>query len=164
MNNIYLDTRELRQQIDALLIQFPELNEDEVLRADTFEAETSLHAVLEQIVSILREAETTRDAIGARINTLLERMNRFDTRREALRSLIQKIIERADLKKVQLPEATLSISFRKPAPIVVDEAALPDEFCKFKRSPDMAKIKEATELPPGVAMSNGKNILSVRNR
>lgn len=164
MSNIHLDIIELRQQIDALLIQFPELSEDEVLRADTFEAETDLHAILEKLVSMAGDAGAMVEAIKIRSNALSDRKGRFERREEAMRALIQKIMERADLSKVQLPEATLSLSFRKPSPIVTDEAALPDEFCKFKRSPDLAKIKEAATLPPGCSMSNGKTVLAVRTK
>lgn len=164
MNNIYLDTLELRQQIDAMLIQFPELQEDEVLRADTFEAETNLNAILEKLVSLAGDAGAMAEAIKIRSQALSDRKGRFERREEAMRALIQKIMERANLNKVQLPEATLSISYRKPAPIVTDEEALPDEFCKWKRSADMAKIKEAPALPPGVSLSNGKTILAVRTR
>lgn len=164
MNNVYLDSMQLRQQIDDLLIQFPELREDEVLRVDMLEAETDLNAVLEKLIAMATAAGTIADAIKLRADALAARKARFERREEAMRSLIQTLMERADLKSLTLPEATLTLSFRKPSPIVIDEAALPDEFCKFKRSPDMAKIKEATELPPGVAMSNGKHVLTVRNR
>lgn len=162
MSNVYLDSIELRQQIDALLIQFPELQEDEVLRADTLEGETNINAVLEKLVSMAGDAGAMAEAIKIRSRALSDRKGRFERREEAMRTLIQKIMERAELNKVQLPEATLSLSFRKPAPIVIDEAALPDEFCKFKRSPDLAKIKEAATLPPGVTLSNGKHVLAVR--
>lgn len=164
MSNIYLDSIELRQQIDALLIQFPELQEDEVLRADTFEAETNIDAVLARLISMAGEAGSMVEAIKIRAQALSDRKGRFERREEAMRSLIQKIMERAELTKKQLPEATLSISFRKPAPIVIDETQLPDEFCKFKRSPDLTKIKEAGTLPPGCSMSNGKNVLTVRTK
>lgn len=163
-NNIYLDTLELRQQIDALLIAFPELQEDEILRADTFEAETNLNAILEKLVGMAGDAGAMVEAIKMRAAAITDRKKRFERREEAMRALVQKIMERANLNKVQLPEATLSISFRKPAIIVTDEAALPDEYCRFVRLPDMKKLHEATTLPAGCSMSNGKNVLSVRTK
>lgn len=163
-NNIYLDTRELRQQIDALLIERPELIEDDILRADMIEGATSMHDVLGLLVGLAADADGMANAIKGRAEALALRKARFERRSDAMRSLIQKVMERAELNKVQLPEATLSISFRKPSPIVTDDAALPDEFCKFKRSPDMGKIRETETLPPGCSMSNGRNVLSIRNR
>lgn len=164
MSNAYLDTRELQQQIDALLIAHPELQEDDMLRADMLEGATDMDDVLALLVSLAADADGMAGAIKARSEALSMRKARFERRADAMRVLIQKIMERANLTSKQLPEATLSISFRKPAPIVTDEAALPDEFCKFKRSPDLAKIKEAGTLPPGCSMSNGKNVLTVRTR
>lgn len=164
MSNVYLDSIELRQQIDALLIQFPELAEDEILRADTFEAETNFNAILEKLVGMAGDAGAMVEAIKVRSSALHDRRKRFERREEAMRIMIQKIMERGDLKKLTLPEATLSLSFRKPSIIVTDETALPDEFCRFVRLPDMKKINEAATLPAGCSMSNGKTVLAVRTK
>lgn len=162
MSNIYLDTRELQQQIDVLLLAHPELLEDDILRADMLEGATNMNDVLSLLVSLVADAEGMVDAIKARADTLSQRKARFERRSEVMRWFIQIVMERAELNKVQLPEATLSLSFRKPSPIVTDETVLPDEFCNFKRTADMAKIKEAGTLPPGCSMSNGKHVLAVR--
>jgi hypothetical protein len=162
--NMRFDIAQLTQTIDAILIQYPELAQDELLRADMLEAETDLHGVLAKLVDLSNDAAAMALAIKMRSGDLSERKARYERQEEGLRSLIQTIMERADLPKVTLPEATLSVSYRKPLPLVVDEAALPDEFCKIKRLPDMAKIKEAGTLPPGCTMSNGKNILTVRTK
>lgn len=162
--NMRFDIAQLSQAIDAILIQFPELAQDELLRADMLEAETDLHDVLAKLVGLSNDAAAMALAIKMRSGDLSERKARYERQEEGLRSLIQTIMERADLPKVTLPEATLSVSYRKPSPLVVDEAALPDEFCKIKRLPDMAKIKEAGTLPPGCTMSNGKNFLTVRTK
>jgi hypothetical protein len=162
--NMRLDIAQVTQAIEALRVAYPEIAEDEVLRADMIEGETDLHGVLAKLVDLANDAASMAEAIKIRTGDLAARKARYDRQEEALRSLIQGLMEKADLSKVALPEATLSISYRKPAPIVVDEAALPDEFCKFKRAPDMAKIKEAGTLPPGCSMSNGKNVLAVRTK
>lgn len=162
--NVRFDIAQLTQSIEALRVQYPEIMDDEVLRADVFEGETDLHGVLAKLVDLANEAAAMAEAIKLRSGDLSARKARYDRQEEALRTLIQSLMEKADLTKITLPEATLSVSFRKPAPIVVDEAALPDEFCKIKRSADMAKIKEAGTLPPGCTMSNGKNVLTVRTK
>ena len=164
MTNIYLDTLELRQQIDALLIAFPELQEDEILRADTFEAETNIDAILEKLVSLAGDAEAMVEAIKIRAGALSDRKGRFERRKDAMRALIQKIMDKAQITKRQLPEATLSISFRKPSIIVTDEAALPDEYTRTVRIPDMKKINSAETPPAGCSLSNGKHVLTVRSR
>lgn len=154
----------LQGEIASLLARYPELAEDEDLRADMLEGETDLHAVIEKLLGMAREAESMCEAIAARRGALGERLVRYEAKELAMREIIQTLMDRAGLQKLQLPEATLSISYRKPSPVVTDEAALPDEFCKIVRKPDMAKIKEAETLPPGVAMGNGKSVLTIRTR
>jgi hypothetical protein len=47
------------------------------------------------------------------------------------------------------------------------EEALPDQFCKFVRKPDMKLIEDALERGesvPGVVMSNGGASLTVRRK
>jgi len=157
---------ELHASIDALLAAYPELADDETLRADMFEAETSLYEALEIVVGKAQEARTMKDAIGLRQDALAERKARYERQEEAFRSLIQSLMEKADLTKIVLPEATLSVSMRAPSPIVEDADALPDHCVRLKRSPDMEAIKKALKSGdvPGVRMSNGKAVLSIRTK
>lgn len=157
-----IDLEQVKHQIEQLFLSFPELFEDDILRADMIEAETDLHDLLAKLVDLANGAGSMAEAIKIRAGDLSDRKARYERQEDGIRSLIQSLMEKADLQKVTLPEATLSVSYRKPARIVVDEAAVPDDLCKFKRSPDMAKIKDAPELPPGCSMSNGKNVLTVR--
>ena len=85
----------------------------------------------------------------------------------AMRKLIAGVMERASITKFVLPEATLSIAFRKPAPVIADETKLPDECLKVVKRPDMAVIKawvEAGNMPEGVVMSNGSHSLTIRTK
>jgi len=164
MSNLRFDINQLQQAIDTLLITYPELAEDAALRADMFEAETDLHQVIATLLDKAAEAKSMASAIKARMDDLLARKARYDRQEEAFRSLIQGLMERADLQKLTLPEATLSLSWRKPAPVITNEDALPDALCRFIRKPDMAAVKTAVEvgdMPPGVSMSNGRMILRV---
>lgn len=162
--SLHQQIADLQGEIASLLARYPELADDEDLRADMLEGETDLKGVLEKLLGAMREAETMFAANGERVNALLERMNRFTAKKDAMRSLIQMLMDRAGLQKLQLPEATLSISYRKSSPVVTDENALPDEYVKIIRKPDMAKIKEAETLPPGVSLSNPKPTLTIRTR
>ena len=165
--NMRFEVESLRQSIDALLVTYPELAEDEQLRADTFEGETDIEKVLSRLVGMASDAAMMQEAIKLRATDLAARNARYERQEDAYRSLILTIMERADLKKFTLPEATLSISNRKPAPFVADETALPDECLKVVKKPDMAIIKawtEAGNMPSGVAMSNGSTSLMIRSK
>jgi hypothetical protein len=156
---------DLKVSIDALLAQYPELSDDAVLRADMFEAQTNTLDILNQLVEMEGDAATMEAAIDLRKKALDARGARYERRKMAMRSLIQSIMERTELKKIILPEATLSSSFRKPSPVILNDEALTDDLCKFVRMPDMDKIKAVIAdgvLPAGVSMGNGRSVLTIR--
>ena len=73
------------------------------------------------------------------------------------------------MTKLPLPEATVSVRTLQPAPKVVDENLLPDEFVKIQtvRKPDREAIDAACERGeqiPGVVMTNGGASLTVRRK
>lgn len=163
--NIHQNIYDLRGAIEALLLEYPELAEDEVLRADTFAGETNMEETLSQLVEMISDADSMVEAIKSRIAALSERKARFERREDALRSLAKGLLEKADLRKFVLPEATVSLSYRAPAPVITNEAAIPDDFCKFKRSPDIKKIKEAYadgKSVDGTALGNFSHSLTIR--
>ena len=167
MSNIRLELADLHRDIDMLRARFPELDDDEVLRADMFEAETSLHEVVGKLLERAREAETMAEAIKLRQDDLAARKARYERQKEAMRDFIQTLMERTGQKKLPLPEATISMGFRAPSPIVVDEAALPDDCVKTIRKPDMAAIKAkwaADPSVPGVRLSNGSSFVTIRSK
>jgi hypothetical protein len=165
MSNLRLDIATLERDIANLLVTYPELAEDDVLRADMFEGQTNLHDVLAACVDREREAKAMAEAITARMDDLSARRGRYKQQVEGWRLLIQNLMDRAGQAKITLPEATLSITHRKPSPIISDEAALPDECVEMVRKPVMATIKawvEAGNMPDGVTMSNGSTSLTIR--
>lgn len=166
--NMHFAVNDLLTDIQRLIAEHPELAGDETLRADTFEGETDLHNVLARLVDAVGEAEAMGEAIKARAAQLNERRSRYEAKHDALRGLIAKVMDRAGVAKVTLPEATLSTRFDPPGPVVTDPDALPDELVRTKivRSPDMAAIKAAMQAGPvpGVALSNGKTVLTIRTK
>ena len=165
--NLYVETEQLKAMIDQLLIEFPELAEDEELRADMFEGETKLHEILAALVSQVQDVRTMAEAIKIRKKELGERQARYERAEEGKRKLILQLMERADLKKLPLVEATLSTRNVPPGPMVVNEADLPDDCVTIVRKPNMAAIKQVTEtrgMPPGVAMKNGYLSLTIRTK
>lgn len=168
--NAQFDIANLKGAIESLVAAYPELAEDEILRADMFEAETNINNVLSTLVDKALDAATTQDAIALRQKDLSARKARYGKQEETLRGFILSIMELADLKKATLPEATLSVSFQKPRLTVSDETLLNEDMKKtvITVSPDMDKIKEAYEfsqkIPEGVMLTDGKNILRVLNK
>ena len=165
MTNIRAEIDALNATISNLILSYPELQDDDQLRADMFEGASNLNEVISRLLDMSQEAKSMAQAVKLRADDLAARKARYERQEDGFRTLIQSVMERANLSKVTLPEATISISHIKPAPIIADEAAVPDALCKFKRSVDMAAIKDAVangNMPPGIAMSNGRSSLVIR--
>jgi len=162
-----LDAQQVRQQISNLLLAYPELAEDEVLRADTIEGATDAHELLREAERLRREATTLAAGIASTMAELEERQKRFERREKAMRTLELSIMQAADLHKVVLPEATLSLQKGRERLEIPDDAAVPDEFCRIVKSPDKTKIKDAMQQgwqPNWAVTITGEQTLSVRVR
>jgi hypothetical protein len=160
-----LDPAVIRHQVDGLLAAYPELVEDEVLRLDMIEGSTDLVDFVRRLERSRQEASALTEAIAMNVDALRARAARFERREQAIRDLMFRMLELAHLKKLEMPEATVSVRVGVPKVIVTDEAALPDEFCRIKREPDKGKIKAAlAELKPvpGATLSNAEDTLAIR--
>lgn len=164
-----IEVSALERQIEDLIASYPELAEDETLRADMIDGETDAAKILSRVVNRMQEAEAMCRAIVARKNDLDARHARFERQSDAMRSLAFRIMTAAQVRKMPLPEATLSISTR-PAALMISEATqIPAEFTVTKTEvrPDREKIKEALKAGaqiPGAYLTNGSETLSVRSK
>lgn len=154
----------VRQQIANLKLLHVDLFEDEEAWLLSLESETDINALLTQIVRRIEDCKALVIGTKDRAEELAARRKRFEDRIESLRNLAFKMMDAADLAKLELPEVTLSVRNVAPSVQIVDEDSLPDIACKFERKPDKAKIKEllATGLVAGAVMTNGGKTLSIR--
>lgn len=154
----------VRQQIENLKVSHPELIEDDESWLLSLESETKIEELLTQIVRQIEDTKALAVGTKDRFEELKARKDRFEHRVEALRSLAFKLMEAAELPKLELPEATLSIRSVPPSVVITDEEKLPDIACKFERRPDRTKIKEllASGWVAGANMSNGGKSISIR--
>lgn len=148
----------LRLEIENLIRAFPEIAEDEILRADMLEGSTNLIDVLTDLIRIDEDARAFRDGTKEQQARLKERAERFDRRIEFTRALMMTILNAANLRKCELPEATVYL--RNNAPSLMgtpDVDKLPDDLVKIERKADRIKIKEALQAGraiEGLALSN----------
>lgn len=167
MKPIKWQADEVAAQISQMLLAFPELDEDEVLRADMFEGQTNLHDTLRNMERIRHEAADTQAAIKLYMDEMHARAGRFERREQAMRAIMFKLLQLANLQKVELPEATLSIRAGQYKTIITDEHLLTDEFVRIKREPDKGKIKAALmtgTAVPGALLSNPEPTLAIRTK
>lgn len=164
-NYLAYDVTVLEREFADLVAAYPELAEDDELRADTIEGETDAYRVLGKIVAIERDANSMVLAIGERAKELAVRKDRYTRRKDAMRALLLRLLKAADLNKVSLPEATVSVGKGRAGVEIVDESLLPDNVVKLKREPDKTAIKaalDAGEDVPGAALRLGGETITVR--
>ena len=156
---------QVQHQIANLMISYPELSDDPILRADMIEGATNLHELLTQLVETREDAKASIVGIKSRTDDLGQRKARMERRKEAAEQMIFKLMELAGEKKIPLPVATLSIGAARAKVIVTDESLIPDAYCVSKREPKKSEIKDALDRGEAIAgceLSNGGEQLSIR--
>jgi hypothetical protein len=165
MANMRFDPRELQQQIANLYLEYPELVGDEMLKVDMLEGATNIKELLTVILHGLDEAVFMRDGIANRLAELKARHDRKELHIRFLREMILKVMRAADLKKLELVEATLSQRAGQPKLIgEPDVALLPEEFIKVVKTADRTKIREALlrgDFVPECTLSNAEPSLAI---
>ena len=164
-NYLAYDVTVLEREFADLLAAYPELAEDEELRADTIEGETDAHRVLARIVAVERDADSMVRAVAERQRDLAARKARHERKKEAMRVLLLRLLKAAGLPKVTLPEATVSIGKGRDSVEIIDADALPDDYVRVDRIPDKKAILEklaANENVPGASLKAGGETLTVR--
>lgn len=155
----------IRDEIIALLLAHPELDEDEILRADMIEGSTSAHEFVSILLRKIGATQALTEGTRAYVAELRERVERLERREQALRQLIRKVLEAANLPRMDRPEATVSMKAGVPRTLITSEVDLPIEFWRIRRDPDLTKIKVALKdgvHVPGAVLSNPEMVLSIR--
>ena len=168
MSNYHIaveDIRDMRARVEA------ECPDDPDLLADMMEGETELHALLGWAIGKAMADKAMQAAVATRVADLAARKARFAKREKAMRGLALELLLLSGVPKVELAEATLSVTTRKPAPRVVDVEALPVALTvpQPPKARPMADIRAHIDahdgtLPPGVIMTNGSQSLTVRTK
>jgi hypothetical protein len=161
-----LDPTIIRRQIENLKVSFPDLAGDDESWQMSLESETDLAELLTNVVRKIDDAKALVIGTKDRFEELEQRKARFEHRIDALRQLAFKLMQSAEVTKLELPIATLSI--RNGAQQIVGENKpehLPDDLCKVSRAIDRTKVKEALKAGkyvPGFSLSNAEPSLSIR--
>jgi hypothetical protein len=162
-----LDAQTIERQINALMEAYPELAEDEALRADMIEGETDLLSVMARVLDHQQEAASMVDAMKSRRSDLSERISRYERRSDAMRTLMLNLMSAADQTKITLPEATISMTKGRDAVEIIDINALPQGFYSLERKADRTAIGaalKAGEAIPGAALRTGDASLTIRTK
>ena len=164
---IALDAAEVTRQIDRLIADYPEIEEDQSLRADMLEGSTQINDVILRALDHMSEADMMVNAIADRCAQQQDRQKRYQNRSDAMRGLIKGLMIHANLKSLPLPEATLTLSKGRETVNIVNADELPQGYVKTVRQPDNKAIGDALKLGeeiPGAELQTGKPGLTVRRK
>lgn len=164
---IQVDIADFKAHVAALLAAYPELSEDDELREDMIAGETDMVPLIERLLRRKLDADTMASAIKERKADIAERQVRYERQSDGYRALIKSVMIAADLDKVTLPDATVSVTKPRVTVEITDEASLPQGFVEVKRVPRKAEIKKALEAGeeiPGAVLGLSEEGLMVRSR
>ena len=163
--SLYLSAHFVKAEIGKLVDLYPDLADDDLLRADAIEGETDAHRIIERALLERQEAEMMVSGIKNREALMAERRARFERKSEAMKVLIRSIMKAAKLDRLQLTEATLSITKGRASVGIENLDDLPQGFFHTKREADKAAIKTALEAGhevPGAILVTGSEGLTIR--
>lgn len=167
MSFLQVDIAAFKTQWADLLAAYPELADDEDLRADVLEGETDAHRLVSMMVRRRREAQALASAGKEIRSDQSERIARFERQADGYAALIKTVMQAADLQKIVLPEATVSITKPRTKVEISDLAAIPQGYAKFEKRADKDAIKAALEAGaqiPGAALVLSEDGLLVRTK
>jgi hypothetical protein len=163
---VQLNPEIIRRQIENLKLAYPTLVDDDHAWQMSLESETNINELLTTIVRRIEDTRALSSGTSERLQELAARKLRFEHRIVALRELAFKLMSAAELAKLELPEATLSL--RAGTQQLVGEAdpnTLPDALCNISRAPNRTAIKDTLKSGqdvPGFVLSNSSPSLTIR--
>jgi hypothetical protein len=140
--------------------------DDEQATVDAIEGETNLLEAIGRAVDEVATCEANADAVASMVKRLGERKSRLEHRAERMRAAISVAMDQAGIKKLDLPQAVLTIKATPPKAIITDEAAIPARFWK-PADPKLDKkavldALKAGDKIDGAELSNGCTTLQIR--
>ena len=159
-----LDPTFVLREIENLKLAYPDVWNNPEDRPLALSTETDIDRQLASIAAEILRTEGEIEGTAKELTDLKVRRDRFNRRREAVRKLCMKIMERAEVNKWQLARATLSIRRGQAKVIITDEAALPPSCVRIKREPNREAIEKHLkngDLVPGAEMSNAEPHLAI---
>jgi hypothetical protein len=153
---------ELRRR---LVEAYPDL--DDQTLADTLEGATNFKEALIVVIRSALEDEMLADALKTRIDTMRERLTRFEARSANKRLAALEAMEAVGLRKVSEADFTASVRLGPPSVAISAEQELPVEFLVPQPAkPDRRAILAALtngSFVPGAELAQPKVSLSIRS-
>jgi hypothetical protein len=155
------------QQLRAFYANDPALADDEeVITAALADAEiTHPEVLLTRAIDALLWAEQREVEADDLRRQDIARRDRYRSRIEALRTLIEQLLTALELKRHTATRGRAVLALTRPAIVITDEALVPGKFIKIERSFDKLAMRaalDAGEDVPGAVLSNPAPALQIR--
>lgn len=157
-------------QISALKTMLRDaIEREEGLWLDTIEGETDAFELVRKLIDAIEREEGTHAALTEQMASRKARRDRCDARIENYRLAIAAVMECANLDKLPLAEATVSLRTLPPKIAVNDPAAVPEVFTKPVPKPDMDAIRAnyspaSKDLPNWLRIEPAKPSVTIRRK
>lgn len=162
---LHVDAGRVRFDIERLMEAYPELSDDDDLRADMIEGETAIEAVVTRIYKSLRADEAQAEGAKTFKDDLAARQKRYENRAARKRQMILDMMDAGDVDKLPLPIATFTRRDPQPVVVVDDVSDLPQGFTRTKIEADKIELKKALmagETIPGAHIELGAPSIQIR--
>lgn len=167
MSFLKVDIAYFKAHWTELLASYPEIEDDDDLRADVLEGETELHALVTRILRRKLDARVMASAIKERKQEIAERQARYERQEDGYTALLKSLLIAAGVDKLTLPDATVSITKPRVVVEITDLDAIPQGYARFEKKADKTALKaalEAGEDVPGAALGLSDDGIMVRTR
>lgn len=146
--------------------------DDAELLADMIEGETSLYELAAIVVDSIAKDQELIDGIVSRESQLKERKERIRHRQNGRKAKLEQALMVFGERKMELPEATLSLSRRAAKLIIYDEAQVPTQFWKrgdpvLDKTGLTAHLKQLSEEDgevPGARLEPSPDTITIRRK
>lgn len=164
--NPTIEATNIKRAVDWLVSQCGDDASD--MLPDFLEGETDLHKLITRLHEGIANDAGMVTGIKERKADLDTRQKRLEARIDAQKGAIVMLMQAGKQSKVELPEVTYSLRDGKPKLVVVDDDAVPTEYCTLIRKPVKAAINEAFAdaevLPNWLVLEPAKPILTPRTK
>jgi len=162
-----LHQTQIESECQMLLRNYPELQDDEQLRADMLEGSTDLYHHIRKLLILSNEAAAHLRGLREYRNAIATRIDRLNCKYDIFRSFVQRLMILCNLSRISLDIGTVTIqSGGQRRVIITDINALPDSLVRIERIPNKEEIRKLLtegKHVPGAELSNKEPHLVVRS-
>lgn len=123
--------------------------------------EEDIHKKGQAIGAVLQSFDAQEAALKHHILGVQDRLKAIQNHRKRLTEYLKENMERCGIQKIESPYFVVSLQKSPESVVIDDEDSVPDDFCRFTKSPDKTLIKAALRdnyEVPGCRLESGTHV------